>query len=64
MLLNVYWYLFTDVSVQPSTSIFKGPAVDAWNLKMGLVNCPQLSVFTYQSTLSNIAEERNSYWAA
>ena len=54
--------VFTDVSGQPIGPIFKGQAIrTAWLLNMGPTGCPETSVTNYQSTLSNIPEERRSH---
>jgi len=61
MLRSVDWELTTNVSGQPTDNIFKCQA--AWLLKMGPISCcPETSVTNYQSTLSNIREERRSHF--
>lgn len=61
MLCSVGCQLFTDVSGQPISLTFKGPAAQA-PLKMRLTSCAKTFVRNYQSTLRNISEEGFSGW--
>jgi hypothetical protein len=46
-------------SVDFSHALF--PVVDFFTLKVGLMDCPKMSVMNYHSVLSNIPQERRSY---
>jgi len=49
--------LFTDISGQPVSPIFKGHAVQSWTtgpLKMGPIGCPEVSVTNCQSAVCNV----------
>ena len=55
--------LFTDISGQLVSLIFKGHAVQSWTtgpLKMGPIGCPEVSVTNCQSAVCNVTEERGS----
>jgi len=54
---NLNWLLFTDVSGQPVSTIFKGQAAKT----MEPINCPETSANNDQYTKRNILEERRSY---
>jgi len=55
--------LFTDISGQPVSPIFKGHAVQSWTtgpLQTGPIGCPEVSVTNHQSAVCSVTEECGS----
>ena len=72
MLRSACWYLFTDVSRQLVSPVFKGQAVQiessgssdvswtAWPLKMEPIGCTETSVNNYTHTFCNSPEHQRA----